>query len=254
MRVETNTKLAERNRKLANYLFLSTLFVLIAGFFFVNASTFDPSGEIDTGILFLQALVLPTAFIMTLISIRMTNLWARPPRPEKVLPEALKSLSKKSVLYNYYHLPIRHLLICPQGVFVIVTRWHDGRFEVKNDQWKTLANPISRFLSTLRLDGIGNPTEEAVRLAQAAVKLLEPHAPGVEVKPIIVFVNPRARLTIENPSIPVVYADTKNKPNLKDLMRDLYLKKSGDARSKSALPLTDEQIASFEKATLPASS
>lgn len=253
MRIETNTNLAERNRKLANYLFLGTLFVLIAGFFFVNASAFEPSGDIDAGILFLQALVLPVAFIMTLISIRMTNLWARPPRPEKVLPEALKSLSKKSILYNYYHLPVRHLLICPQGVFVIVTRWHDGRFEVNGDQWRTLANPISRFLSTLRMDGIGNPTEEATRLAQKATELLQPHAPDVTVQPIIVFVHPRAKLTIENPTVPVVYADNKNKPNLKDLMRDLYLKKTGDVQSKSALPLTDEQIASFEKATLPAS-
>ncbi len=253
MRIETNTKLAERNRKLANYLFLGTLFVLIAGFFFVNASAFDPSGDINAGILFLQALVLPAAFIMTLISIRMTNLWARPPRPEKVLPEALKSLSKKSILYNYYHLPIRHLLICPQGVFVIVTRWHDGHFEVSGDQWRTLANPISRFLSTLRMDGIGNPTEEATRLAQKATELLQTHAPDVTVQPIVVFVHPRVKLTIENPTIPVVYADNKNKPNLKDLMRDLYLKKTGDAQTKSALPLTDEQIASFEKATLPAS-
>lgn len=250
MRVETNTKLAERNRKLANYLFFSTLFVLIAGFFFVNATTFAEGDQIDMGIFFLQALVLPVAFVMTLISIRMTNLWARPPRPERVLPDALKSLSKKSVLYNYYHLPIRHLLICPQGVFVIVTRWHDGRFEVKGDQWRSLANPISRFLSTLRMDGVGNPTEEAQRLAQMATKLLEPFAPDVQVQPIIVFVNPRAQLTIENPTVPVVYGDSKNKPNLKDLMRDLYLKKSGDAQSKAALPLTDEQIAAFEKATL----
>lgn len=251
MRIETNTKLAERNRKLANYLFLGTLLVLIAGFFFVNAQVFDPAGEVDAGILFLQALVLPVAFIMTLISIRMTNLWARPPRPERVLPEALKSLSKKSILYNYYHLPIRHLLICPQGVFVIVTRWHDGRFEVNGDQWRTVANPISRFLSTLRMDGIGNPTEEATRLAEKATALLQPHAPNVEVQPIIVFVHPRVKLTIENPTIPVVYGDAKNKPNLKDLMRDLYLKKTGDAQTKAALPLTDEQIASFEKATLP---
>lgn len=252
MRVVTNTKLAERNRKLANYLFLVTLFVLIAGFFFVNATTIDQSGELDVAIFFLQALVLPVAFIMTLVSIRMTNLWARPPRPERVLTEAFKSLSKKSVLYNYYHLPIRHLLICPQGVFVIVTRWHDGRFEVTGDQWRTLANPISRFLSTLRMDGIGNPTEEALRLAEAAKKLLAPYAPDVSVQPVIVFVNPRAKLTIENPSVPVVYGDSKNKPNLKDLMRDLYLKKPGDAQSKAALPLTDEQIAAFEKATLPA--
>ncbi len=252
MRVETNTQLATRNKSIANYMFFATLIVLIGGFFFVNSPVFsgEASQGIDPLVLLGQALVLPIAFILTLLSIRMTNLWARPPRPESVLPEALKSLSKKSILYNYYHLPVRHLLICPQGVFVIVTRWHDGKYEVNGDQWRTKANPISRFLSTLRMDGLGNPTKDALKIAEDARKMLEPHAPNVDVMPIILFVNGRAELKIENTKVPVLYLDAKQKPNLKDYMRDLYIGK--DSSNKTTLPLTDEQIANFERATLPA--
>lgn len=250
MRLETNTKLAARNKSVANYLFFATLLVLIGGFFFVNSSLF--TGErLNPLLLLLQAAVLPIAFILTLVSIRMTNLWARPPRPEKALPEALKSLSKKSVMYNYYHLPVRHLLISPQGVFAIVTRWHDGRYSVVGDKWRTLANPISRLLAALRMDGVGNPTQEANKAAEAATAMLQPYAPGITVQPLIVFLNSRAQITLDNPTVPVLFTDPKAKPNLKDYMRDAYISMRGDVQTKTTLPLTDEQLASFEKATLP---
>lgn len=248
MRVETNVKLASRNRSIANYLFLATLVVLIGGFFFINSSIFA-SETVDPTLLILQVLVLPVTFIMTLLSIRMTNLWARPPRPENVLPEALKGISKKSVLYNYYHLPVRHLLICPQGVFAIVTRWHDGTFDVENDEFHARINPISRFLSALRMDGVGNPIADAQKAAAHAQKLIQPFAPDVQVKPLVVFVNPRVELNVASSSVPVLYADGKRKPSLKDYTRDLYA--STPESRRSLMPLTEEQIAAFEKATMP---
>ncbi len=75
-----------------------------------------------------QTAILPIAFITTIVSVRMTNLWVRQPRPEVVIREGLKGLSNKSVLYSYYHFPARHVLICPQGVFAMVTRFQDGRY------------------------------------------------------------------------------------------------------------------------------
>lgn len=247
MRIITNQKLAKRNRQIANYLFLVTLLVLVASFLLVNYPLI--SGELpDTIILVGQVLALPLAFIFTLASIRMTNLWARVPRPENAIETGLKGLSKKSVLYNFYHFPARHILICPQGVFVFVTRWHDGKFTVEGERWRSLANPISRFFSSLRMDGIGNPTQDAMRAAQHTANLLAKYKPDVEVTPIIIFVDPRAQVEIKDTPVPVLYADPKRKPNLIDTMREI----SRSSDKKTALPLSDEQIAQFEAETIRA--
>jgi hypothetical protein len=177
-----------------------------------------------------------------MISVRMTNLWARQPRPEIVIREGLKGISNRSVLYNYYHFPARHVLISPQGIFAMVTRFQDGRYTVEGDRWTTHRSPVSRLLSVLRADGIGDPTADAQRAAIHVKKLLEPIAPGVEVRPVVVFVDPKAEVTIVNPAVPVVYPVGKRSPILKDLLRE--------AGKDSRMALTPEQIQAFEEATL----
>lgn len=243
MRVETNEKLAQRNRKLAQYLFFATFGVLILGMLFVNQQAANISEDNILAISLLQVLVLPLAFITTIISVRMTNLWVRQPRPEVVIREGLKGIGNKSVLYNYYHFPARHVLIAPQGVFAIVTRFQDGRFTVDGDKWVTHKSALTRALSIFRFDNIGNPTNDALKAAAHVKAQLQPIAPNVEVHPVVVFVSPRAELTLNNPTVPVVYADGKKTPVLKNLLRD-----TGKGERMS---LTPEQIQAFEQATLP---
>ncbi len=252
MRIVINSQLATRNRQWANYLFLLTFLLLIGGFIFVNIGLFtgqEPTGEL----VILQALVLPFALVMTLVSIRMTNLWARPPRPEQVIEANLKGLNKRSVLYHYHHIPTRHLLICPQGVFAITTRWHDGTFSVKGDQWRSKANVLSRFFSTLRMDGIGNPTREAKQAAQHAQALLSPHAPDVVVQPLILMLSNRVKVVEEEPSdVPILFADDTLGKTLQAYLRELNAKAPVEAVKKVKMPLSEEQLAAFEAATIKA--
>lgn len=250
MRVITNKKLARRNRQMTSYLFFGTFGVLILGFIFINSTALG-SSALDPGIILLQTSILPIALVLTVVSVRMTNLWARQPRPENAIEEGLKGLSNKSVFYNYYHFPARHVLICPQGVFAIVTRWHDQEFTVENGKFKSHKNIVSRLLSTIRFDGVGDPIQDAQSAAKKVSNLLQPIAPDVEVKPLIIFVDPAAVLHINDTPIPVLYAGTKLKPNLKNYLRDL--KKDGDktgGTNAQLMPLTDEQIEAFEKATV----
>jgi hypothetical protein len=243
MRTEVNSKLVERNRRLAQYLFFFSFAVLIGAFIITNQQAFNPTAEADSALmLLLPSLVLPIGLIATLVSVRMTNLWVREPRPEKALKEGLKGLSNKSVLYSYFHIPARHVLIAPQGVYAITTRFQDGVYTVKGDKWSTQGGALATFTRIFRRDGIGNPNEEAQRAVEHLRKLLQPIAPEVEVKPLIVFTDPRARLTIENPTIPVLHAHSDLEPNLKDFMRDV----PKEGRS----TLTPAQIEAFEQATL----
>jgi hypothetical protein len=225
MRIETNIRLAQRNRRIAHALFFFSMAVLIGGFIIANTQlSATPQTTDNTSLvlsLLLPWLVLPLGFISTILSVRMTNLWVRKPRPEDAIREALKGISKRSVLYNYYHFPARHVLIAPQGVFAMVTRFQDGNYTVDGDKWKSKASPISRFMAFFRRDAIGNPNEEAQRAAAYVKSLIESKMPGVEVQPLIIFVDPRAKLEITNPTVPVLYADERLKPNLRDYLRDL---------------------------------
>jgi len=253
MRVVTNKKLARRNRQLTTYLFFGTFGALILGFIFINSSLV--TGETpDTLVILAQAAVLPIAFILTIVSVRMTNLWARSPRPEEAIADGLKGLSNKSVLYNYYHFPARHVLICPQGVYAIVTRWHDQKFTITDDKFVTRKNPISKFFSALRFDGVGKPFRDADYAQDRLKRMLEDIAPDVEVQTLIVFVDPKAELEIEgNLKTPVLYADSKRKPNLKSYLRDVkrdMANENSDKKNADLMPLTDEEIEAFEQATI----
>ena len=253
MRIVTNKKLARRNRKVTNYLFFGTFGALILGFVVINASLFTNDTP-NTLTLIAQSAVLPVAFILTIVSVRMTNLWARVPRPENAIEDGLKGLSNKSVLYNYYHFPARHVLICPQGVFAIVTRWHDQQFTLRDDRFRSKRNFISKLFSAIRFDGIGKPFRDAAFAREHIQRAIDEVAPEVTVQSLIVFVDPSVDVEFESkPTVPVLYADPKRSPNLKEFMRDAKRQISdaaGDAKNASLMPLSDEQIEAFEAATI----
>lgn len=244
MRIETNHQLVRRNRRLAQYLFFFSIAVLVGSFVYVNSQALsgdipDPGSFEATLYLLLPALVLPFGVISSMVSVRMTNTWIRQPRPENALEAGLKGLSNRSVLYNYLHMPLRHLLICPQGAFAITTRFQNGSYRVDGERWTTHEGFFSRFTSFFRRDGIGQPASEA-REQAARIQSLMPE--GVEVRPLIVFVDPAASLDIHDSPVPVLYADNKKEPNIRD-----YLRNIPDEERNS---LTAAQIKDFEAATL----
>lgn len=223
MRIVTNQELIRKSRRIATWLFFISMIILIFGFFVANGQVFGliPEEDIITVYTIVTPLVLLAGFMTTLTSVRMTNLWVRIPRPEIVIPEGLKGIHgrNKTSLYNYYHLPARHVLITPQGIFPLVTRFQDGKFTVTGDKWKSHKGVISSFLSLLRLDGIGNPNQD-VDVAQKYVQhLIEDYDGTIPIYPVIVFVDPRAQVEINDPAIPVVYADNKRSPNLKEYVQ-----------------------------------
>lgn len=242
MRVETNEKLVRRNRKIAQYLFFVSFGVPLLGLLLINQQAATPSSQSVFLGLIIPVLVLPVAYVIALASVRLANLWVRLPRPEVAIQEGLKGVGSKSVLYNYFYLPARHVLIAPQGVFAIVTRYQDGEFSVDEDRWVTRRRGLRRILGGIMGEGIGNPTQDAQRAAEHVRALLAPIAPDVTVQPVIVFVDPRAHVSIGTTAVPVVYAQSKRDPSLKDLVRDIG--------KQPHVALTPQQIEAFEQATL----
>jgi hypothetical protein len=225
MRIETNTALVKRNKRLATAMFFVSMAVLVGGFFLITATQGIAAQTEDSGSVLvsslLTTLVLPASLICTIFSVRLTNLWLRQPRPEEAIKEGLKGISRKSTLYNYYHFPARHVLIAPQGVFAVVTRFQEGKFSVEGDKWKTAGGALTAVTRFFRQDHIANPTHDAQRAAEHVQKLLDSKMPGLHVQPLIIFVDPRAQVETVDTAVPVLYADERKEPNLRDYLREI---------------------------------
>ncbi len=244
MRIITNSKLAQRNKQWAQYLFFASFGLLILGLFVTNRQL-TPGQDANVLLdIILPTAVLPVAFIMTIVSVRMTNLWARLPRPEKAIEDSLKGIPPKTTLFNYYHFPARHVLICPAGVYAIVTRFQDGSQSCQGDVWRTSRSLLGRLASIFRFDGIGNPTADALRAAEHVKSQMTSAGIDVEVKPLVLFVDPRVSLSVDDPVVPVCHVAAKHPLSLKD-----FLYESGKDKK---FPLSQEQVDRFvEKTTTP---
>lgn len=241
MRILTNARLLTRNRRIAQYMFFVSLGVPMIGLLLINMDMKSPTALLFSSIL--PFIVLPLAYAVMVFSIRMTNTWVREPRPEAAIQAGLKGISNKSVLYNYIFNPVRHVLITPQGVFSITTRFQDGMFTCHGSTWSSSRRGTARLMTLLRMDSIGNPTDEALKAKAKIEGLLEDIAPGVTVQPLIVFVDAKGAFEAVDPAVPVLHAINKDLPNLKDYLQSVTSEK---------LPtLTAEQIEAFERAYIP---
>lgn len=217
MRVITNEQRLKRSRQLAQVLFLVSLAILFGGLF-LNTVTSQSSLFI-----LVPCLVLPLGLVATISSVRLTNLYVRLPHPEDAIREGLKGINRRSILFNYL-TPANHILVSPQGVYTLIPRFQLTRFTVNGDKWtdRRKRGPLGPAFLFLKQEDIGQPFKDAARSAEALQALLDQKVPALEIKvqPVVVLINPKAELVVENPTYPVVFADSKKRPSLKSLIRE----------------------------------
>ena len=229
MRVIINEALLNRNKRISHILFFVSLAGMGLGFFYTWTSNPSSSGSQ------LSCFILPLLLLMTISSVRMANQWVREPRPVIVLDEALKGFGKKYTIFHHI-LPAPHVLIGPEGVFCLTTVWQERAYRVSGKRWYGDDGLLRKINGWMRQDLIGNPFTDATFSAQQLQRLLDKSFPGsgVEVQPLIVFINPRASVQIEDPLFPVLYADPKKKPSLRQYLRDI--------KNTSRATLTQDQL------------
>lgn len=215
MRVVTNEAHLSRYRRFSHILFFVSLAGMAAGFFYTWTADTATSANVS-------CFLLPALLFMTLISVRMANQWIREPRPERVLEESLKGVGRRYTLFQYI-LPAPHVLIGPEGVFTITPQWHERQYHVSGKKWSGDRSLFARISGYMRQDLLGNPFNDAAFHAQEMQKLVDKLEPdsGIEVQPLVVFTSPKVTLDIDDPVIPVLYANPKKKPSLRDYLRDL---------------------------------
>ncbi len=215
MRVVINKAQINRKRKISHTLFFISLGGMGLGFFYTW--TADPSSSASQ----VTCFILPILMLLTLSSVRMANIWIREPRPEDALTNGLKGLGQKYTIFHHL-LPAPHVLVGPEGVFTITVVWQDKSYRISGKKWHGDEGLLRKLNGYLRQDLIGNPFNDATLHAQKVQRLINKIDPdsGVEVQPLVVFINPQAQFEAEDPLYPVLYADPKKKPSLRQYLRE----------------------------------
>lgn len=171
---------------------------------------------------------LPVGFVFASIGSYYINRFARRrwkgsnviARPDEMLERSLKGFDNK---YGYFawSLPAHYVVAGPCGVIVFATRSDRGRVSVEGDKWREPFS-IGRIFTVFAREGVGNPSQDVAEQAdklRATLAACDARADGsaeaaqnssladVPITGAAVFLNPEVRLSVENPSLPVLRAD-----------------------------------------------
>lgn len=205
MRLTTNEKLIKQRSTWARYLTFAGMGLLLASV----VSTF----AIDNIALAYAALIV--GFVIAMIGSYLANKWVKPPRADQVLEKSLKGFDNKHHLYNYL-LPAEHVLLTPNGVLVLKTKQHDDQITCQNGKWNRPWK-WTRLFGAMAQESLGDPIAEMkyeIGKMQQLLRDKMENAATIPVEGYVVFTDPRARLSIDDPSLPIVLAN-----DLKDTLR-----------------------------------
>ncbi len=157
-----------------------------------------------------------SAFLLSLVGVLVGTLlsqvgmviygrFGREPRMDEVLDGVMKGLDDEYALFHYY-LGTDHALFTPAGPYAILPKLEEGEIIFEDGSWFQITEkkfPVRRTAkkSLAKID------KEALGAASSFQKKLERILPerDLEVKPIIVFLNPQADLGSHETDILVVH-------------------------------------------------
>jgi len=208
MRIVTNEGLIKRNARIGQIASLAGLVILIGGVFL----SFQNQEQLG---LSLGALLL--GFTLSQVGIYFGNRYARPPRTDTVLDQALKGMDKRHTIYHYSS-PVSHLLIGPSGIWALFPRHQRGTITYEKGRWRQKGGLLLTYFKVFAQEGIGRPDLEIGAELDALTDFLKKESPDVEFPPpqtALIFTNPQANI-VEVDNAPVATLPVKS---LKDYIR-----------------------------------
>ena len=243
MRVYINEQFLKRTRRLSTILFFASLGILGGGLAISYSVNYA-----NSILLLVPVVAMPIGLLTTWWSVRLSNEYVRKPHPEDVLQDAFKSAGAHSVSYHYL-FKAKHVLVCAQGVYVIVTRFQEGLFRGRNEQVinPRSRNPIGALLTLMRQEQMGDPIKEAQIAATELQARLEENDLVVELvvlrrRRIVEHVAARQVIRVREPMIDprneIVFAgDPRTAKN-----KISYVARAGSARIASGSAALDGTV------------
>jgi hypothetical protein len=200
-----NERAIRRNAKLGKILTFGGMGVLVLGL--VLSVAYPAQVNAVLGIALVG--VLSSQFGMVFY-----NRWSRRPRMDEVLDDSVKGLDGRYALFHYT-LSSPHVLTTPAGVFAIVPRMDEGEVVWDDGGWRLTR--IGRAAAKPRLiRGIEAAAQTEADAASGALRKRLPDQALPEVKPMLVFLNPKATLHAKQAPLLAVHAK-----KLKETLRQL---------------------------------
>lgn len=171
-------KRIQRMRKIAQYTSFAGIGVLLLGLGLLFWG--------DENALLYQLIALGLGWMLSQVGIYLGHRYVRDPRPDEVLDQALRHAVRNGRLYHYL-LPAPHVLLLPNGIVILHTKYQTGNITVEGDKWHQSGVGLRKYFGQ---EGLGNPSKESDRLVSAMANFIRKNAPGVEevpIAPLIVF-------------------------------------------------------------------
>ncbi|MBI3537569.1 MAG: NERD domain-containing protein [Chloroflexi bacterium] len=223
MRLFTNTKLIERQARIARYATFGGLAVLVGSLLLSFTSEN----------ILLAYVTLSVGFILAYIGSALANKYIREPRADHALEKALKGFDNKHQLYNFL-LPAPHVLLTPNGLIVFKVKPNEGRVMLEGEKWREPFR-LSRVFGGMGREPLANPGAQLRAEIARLKKFLATKMSNAALVPIdgyVIFTDPKVQLELNGARVQVARAD-----DLKDTLRKI----------KRGAPLKPELIAELEK-------
>jgi hypothetical protein len=195
----------QKRRREARLLTAVGLLLLVAALVISNLMTGVDPERVPVYILGAYVALI-IGFIVFNAGLQGVAKWSRRPRRDEVIDNHLKRLNDRFTIVHYAMLGGKlfdHFVVHPGGVTVLVARDSFGPISFSQGRWRKRANPLARLFN-LSGPAVGNPHAEAATTAGELQEYLHGQGLTVAVDSLIVFVNPRVVLTVDESPIPVV--------------------------------------------------
>jgi Nuclease-related domain len=196
MQVFVNERKVKLNRSIGRWASLGGLAVLIVG---MIVSLRSPQ------LIWVSMLSLLIGFLSSTVGAYYASHWARSPRADEVLTQALKGISNQYHLYHYL-LPVSHVLLGPAGLFLFRTYLHEGSVTYDGRKWRQKRS-LLRSLGFGGIESLADPVQDARYDVQRFRRWLAQRYPAEripEIVPFVVFVRDGVELNVADTEVPVL--------------------------------------------------
>lgn len=159
-------------------------------------------------------ILIPMAYILGIFAYKKYTIWFKGNEGERIVRRALEPLNNNYYLINGIVIQgnrgdIDHIVIGPNGIFVLETKNYSGEISCIGDKWKR--QKVGRGGTPYDIK-IGSPSNQVKRNAKMLKDLLINHkkkifkrySPHLWVHAIVVFTNPSCELKIRNRTVEVL--------------------------------------------------
>jgi len=218
MNIISNEKLISRNAKIGQFTSLASLVILGVGMYisFTKPEMFN----ISVGALLL-------GFVLSQVGIYFGNRWGRSPRPDELLEQGLKGMSKEYTLYHYSS-PVPHLLVGPSGLWLLLPHHQQGTIIHDGKRWKAKEGGFAQnYMRIFGQENMSRPDLDAGAQADKLKRNLRKHMDEDKIPPIlgvVIFTSKNA--IVEADDAPIATVQLKQlKPYLRKVAKDTPLTK-----------------------------